>query len=149
MTDAKIPPPRHRQSATFTPTSTATSAVRQRQAFMTSAGAARNAKSPALMICCSWGLRSLATLSKATARNAKPIVTLVACTPQNPIELDIPITIAGMSFGALSGPAKEALGARRIACGHVHHHRRRRHDTRRTRAFQTSWSINICPRAMA
>ena len=28
----------------------------------------------------------------------------------NPIELDIPITIAGMSFGALSGPAKEALG---------------------------------------
>ena len=28
----------------------------------------------------------------------------------NPIELDIPVTIAGMSFGALSGPAKEALG---------------------------------------
>ncbi|MGB0506081.1 MAG: FMN-binding glutamate synthase family protein [Pikeienuella sp.] len=28
----------------------------------------------------------------------------------NPIKLDIPITIAGMSFGALSGPAKEALG---------------------------------------
>ncbi len=30
------------------------------------------------------------------------------CT--RPIELKIPITIAGMSFGALSGPAKEALG---------------------------------------
>ncbi|MCG3268257.1 FMN-binding glutamate synthase family protein [Yoonia sp. I 8.24] len=29
---------------------------------------------------------------------------------KNPIELDIPITIAGMSFGALSGAAKEALG---------------------------------------
>ncbi|MEM9431845.1 MAG: FMN-binding glutamate synthase family protein [Pseudomonadota bacterium] len=29
---------------------------------------------------------------------------------ENPIELDIPVTIAGMSFGALSGPAKEALG---------------------------------------
>ena len=29
---------------------------------------------------------------------------------KKPIELDIPITIAGMSFGALSGPAKEALG---------------------------------------
>jgi glutamate synthase domain-containing protein 2 len=29
---------------------------------------------------------------------------------KNPIELDIPITIAGMSFGALSAPAKEALG---------------------------------------
>src|SRR5579871_2859628 len=27
-----------------------------------------------------------------------------------PLELDIPITIAGMSFGALSAPAKEALG---------------------------------------
>ena len=29
---------------------------------------------------------------------------------KNPLQLDIPITIAGMSFGALSGPAKEALG---------------------------------------
>lgn len=29
---------------------------------------------------------------------------------KNPIQLDIPITIAGMSFGALSGQAKEALG---------------------------------------
>src|SRR5690606_31529894 len=29
---------------------------------------------------------------------------------KKPIHLDIPITIAGMSFGALSGPAKEALG---------------------------------------
>ncbi|MGI9352224.1 MAG: FMN-binding glutamate synthase family protein [Rhizobiaceae bacterium] len=29
---------------------------------------------------------------------------------KNPIDIDIPITIAGMSFGALSGPAKDALG---------------------------------------
>src|SRR5690606_25189925 len=29
---------------------------------------------------------------------------------KKPIHLDIPITIAGMSFGSLSGPAKEALG---------------------------------------
>jgi glutamate synthase domain-containing protein 2 len=29
---------------------------------------------------------------------------------KKPLELDIPITIAGMSFGALSGQAKEALG---------------------------------------
>ena len=29
---------------------------------------------------------------------------------KNPLELDIPITIAGMSFGALSGNAKESLG---------------------------------------
>src|SRR4249920_3941546 len=29
---------------------------------------------------------------------------------KTPLALDIPITIAGMSFGSLSGPAKEALG---------------------------------------
>src|SRR5262245_40859173 len=29
---------------------------------------------------------------------------------RRPLELKIPITIAGMSFGALSAPAKEALG---------------------------------------
>src|SRR6056297_2305955 len=37
-------------------------------------------------------------------------VTLGTRHARNPIELDIPITIAGMSFGALSGAAKEALG---------------------------------------
>lgn len=37
-------------------------------------------------------------------------VTLGTRFAKNPIELDIPVTIAGMSFGALSGPAKEALG---------------------------------------
>ena len=37
-------------------------------------------------------------------------VTLGTRFAKNPIELDIPITIAGMSFGALSGGAKEALG---------------------------------------
>ena len=35
----------------------------------------------------------------------------------NPIKLDIPITIAGMSFGALSGTAKEALGRGATAAG--------------------------------
>ena len=34
-----------------------------------------------------------------------------------PIRLAIPITIAGMSFGALSGPAKEALGRGATAAG--------------------------------
>src|ERR1043165_2268307 len=29
---------------------------------------------------------------------------------KHPLHLDIPVTIAGMSFGALSGPTKEALG---------------------------------------
>jgi glutamate synthase domain-containing protein 2 len=37
-------------------------------------------------------------------------VTLGARHAKKPLELKIPITIAGMSFGALSGPAKEALG---------------------------------------
>lgn len=36
---------------------------------------------------------------------------------KNPIHLDIPVTIAGMSFGALSGPAKEALGRGASAAG--------------------------------
>ena len=37
-------------------------------------------------------------------------ITLGTRYAKKPLELDIPITIAGMSFGALSGPAKEALG---------------------------------------
>ncbi|MGC2394295.1 MAG: glutamate synthase-related protein, partial [Methylovirgula sp.] len=37
-------------------------------------------------------------------------VVLGARFAKRPLQLKIPITIAGMSFGALSGPAKEALG---------------------------------------
>ncbi len=37
-------------------------------------------------------------------------VTLGTRFAENPLELDIPITIAGMSFGSLSANAKEALG---------------------------------------
>ena len=44
-------------------------------------------------------------------------VTLGARFAKQPIHLDIPITIAGMSFGALSGPAKEALGRGASAVG--------------------------------
>ena len=36
---------------------------------------------------------------------------------KTPLKLDIPITIAGMSFGALSAPAKEALGRGASAMG--------------------------------
>ncbi len=36
---------------------------------------------------------------------------------ERPLRLDIPITIAGMSFGALSANAKEALGRGASACG--------------------------------
>jgi hypothetical protein len=53
-------------------------------------------------------------------------VTIGTRFAREPIHLDIPITIAGMSFGALSGPAKEALGRgateagidQRSACRH-------------------------------
>jgi glutamate synthase domain-containing protein 2 len=44
-------------------------------------------------------------------------VTLGARFAQKPLELKIPITIAGMSFGALSAPAKEALGRGATAVG--------------------------------
>ncbi|HEY3614366.1 MAG TPA: FMN-binding glutamate synthase family protein [Gaiellales bacterium] len=44
-------------------------------------------------------------------------VTLGARFAQTPLELKIPITIAGMSFGALSAPAKEALGRGASAVG--------------------------------
>src|SRR5437870_6708750 len=37
-------------------------------------------------------------------------VVIGARFARKPLELKIPITIAGMSFGALSAPAKEALG---------------------------------------
>ena len=62
-------------------------------------------------------------------------VTLGTRFAKNPIQLDIPITIAGMSFGALSAPAKEALGRGASAMGTQHHHRRRRDAARGARAL--------------
>jgi methylamine---glutamate N-methyltransferase subunit C len=44
-------------------------------------------------------------------------VTIGARHAAQPLHLDIPITIAGMSFGALSAPAKEALGRGATAVG--------------------------------
>ncbi len=44
-------------------------------------------------------------------------VTLGDRFAKNPLRLDMPITIAGMSFGALSGNAKEALGRGATAAG--------------------------------
>jgi methylamine---glutamate N-methyltransferase subunit C len=44
-------------------------------------------------------------------------VTLGTRFATEPIHLEIPITIAGMSFGALSAPAKEALGRGATAVG--------------------------------
>jgi glutamate synthase domain-containing protein 2 len=44
-------------------------------------------------------------------------VTIGTRFAKKPITLKIPVTIAGMSFGALSGPAKEALGRGASAVG--------------------------------
>ena len=44
-------------------------------------------------------------------------VTIGTRFAKKPVKLKIPITIAGMSFGALSGPAKEALGRGASAAG--------------------------------
>ena len=44
-------------------------------------------------------------------------VTLGTRFAKKPIHLKIPVTIAGMSFGALSGNAKEALGRGATAVG--------------------------------
>src|SRR4029078_12043396 len=40
----------------------------------------------------------------------QPIRLFARRAARKPLELKIPVTIAGMSFGALSAPAKEALG---------------------------------------
>ena len=58
-----------------------------------------------------------ATRSRATASAATPTSSLGARHASKPLHLDIPITIAGMSFGALSAPAKEALGRGASAVG--------------------------------
>src|ERR1700745_434788 len=44
-------------------------------------------------------------------------VVMGARHAKKPLHLKIPVTIAGMSFGALSGPAKEALGRGASAVG--------------------------------
>jgi glutamate synthase domain-containing protein 2 len=44
-------------------------------------------------------------------------VTLGTRFAKNPVELDIPVTIAGMSFGALGARAKQALGMAATAMG--------------------------------
>ncbi len=54
---------------------------------------------------------------KATVNVAAPTLCCGSRFASKPIHLKIPVTIAGMSFGALSGPAKEALGRGASAAG--------------------------------
>jgi len=58
------------------------------------------------MICCFWARQSRVIYREACDTS----VVLGTRFAKNPIRLDIPITIAGMSFGSLSAQAKEALG---------------------------------------
>ena len=76
-------------------------------------------------------------------------VTLGTRFAKKPITLKIPITIAGMSFGSLSAPAKEALGRGASRRRHLDHDRRRRHDARRSASTPRCWSTRCCPRATA
>ena len=74
-------------------------------------------------------------------------VTLGTRFAKKPLELKIPVTIAGMSFGALSAPAKEALGRGATRDGHLHDDGRRRHDAGGARPLGASSSTSCCPRA--
>ena len=58
-----------------------------------------------------------------------------------PLKLDIPVTIAGMSFGSLSANAKEALGRGASEVGSS--------TTTRSAGIPRRWFINTCLRAMA
>jgi glutamate synthase domain-containing protein 2 len=86
-----------------------------------------------------------ATRWRVIANVATPVVTLGTRFAKKPIELKIPITIAGMSFGALSAPAKEALGRGATIAGTSHHHRRRRHDRRKSASTRSLLVYQVLP----
>ena len=79
-------------------------------AFTTSAAGAPSARSRTSTTCCSWAPPCPATRWRATAKSAIPTSSSATGTPSRPLHLQTPVTIAGMSFGALSANAKEALG---------------------------------------
>ena len=75
-------------------------------------------------------------------------VTLGARHAKKPIELKIPITIAGMSFGALGANAKESIGRAATAMGTS----TTTGDggmTEEERGSRRPWSTRSCPRATA
>ncbi|MGO4853666.1 FMN-binding glutamate synthase family protein [Phaeovulum sp. W22_SRMD_FR3] len=110
MTEAKIPQTLPRQSATFSQDVNAE--IRRAAATgiydIRGGGAKRRVPhfDDLLFLGASISRYPLEGYREKCATN----VTLGTRFAKKPIELAIPITIAGMSFGALSGPAKEALG---------------------------------------
>ena len=105
-----------------------------RPASTTSAAGAPSAPSRTSTTCSSSARACRATRWRATASAATPTSSSATGTPLVPLHLDIPVTIAGMSFGALSAQAKEALGRGASEAGHLHDDRRRRHDAGGARA---------------
>ena len=102
--------PRRASPRPSTTTRCRKSAAPRRPASTTSAAPAPSASCRISTTCCSSAPRSRAIRSKAIARRCGTNVVLGTRFAKKPIELKIPITIAGMSFGSLSAQAKEALG---------------------------------------
>ena len=123
---------RRPSTATRSPRSSAPRA----RASTTSAASAPSAASRTSTTCCSSARASRAIRSRATASAAPPTSTIGTRFAREPIELDIPITIAGMSFGALSAPGQGGARPRRDRGRHQHDDRRRRHDRGGARALE-------------
>ena len=106
---------RTRSAASASRTSTTASrsrrsSVPRARGSTTSAASARSGGCRTSTTCSCSARASPATRSRAIGSGATTNVTLGTRYASKPLELRIPITIAGMSFGALSAPAKEALG---------------------------------------
>ena len=110
MTDRKIPHTTPRQSATFT--QDVNSDIRRAAAtgIYDIRGGGAKRRVPNFDDLLFMGASISRYPLEGYREKCETSVTLGTRHARNPIELDIPITIAGMSFGALSGPAKEALG---------------------------------------
>ena len=124
-------------------------ARRARRASTTSAASAPSASVPHFDDLLFLGAACRAIRSRAIASAATPTSCSARASRRSRSHLEIPITIAGMSFGALSAPAKEALGRGATRGGHLDHDRRRRHDARGARALEARSSTSCCRRATA
>ena len=126
-----------------------TSSAPRRTASTRSAAWARSAACRTSTTWCSSARRCRAIRWKAIARSARRKTVLGTRFAKKPIELAIPITIAGMSFGALSAQREGSARPRGDRDGHLDHHRRRRHDRRKSAVRRRRWSTSACRRATA
>ncbi len=138
-----------RRARVSTGTSFTTFSARRRPACTRSAAWAPSAGCRTSTTWCSSARRCRAIRSRATARSARPRRCWARASPSEPIELDMPITIAGMSFGALSANVQGGARPRGHRDGHLDHHGRRRHDAPRSGSRPRRWSTSVCRRATA